>query len=88
MSHAKCPCGQMDRYTKWIDGATENIFRATWLRADAVLQDLEIGRPRWRGEESRAGSSEEDSEQTPRGGLHRALGWGERGCWWAKTLGK
>ena len=52
---------------KWTDGTTEDIFGATWLRAVAVLQDPETGRPKQRGKESRAISSGEDSEWTQAG---------------------
>lgn len=50
------PSGQME---------PQSVFKHTWLRADAVLQDPETDRPRQRGEERRAGSSEEGSEQIP-----------------------
>lgn len=55
----------MDRYAKWTDGTTESVFGLTWLRADAVLQDPETGKPRQRGEESTAESSEKGSEPIP-----------------------
>lgn len=62
-----CPVWTMPS-TMWTDGTTESVYELTWLRADAILQDPDTGRPKQRGEESRAESLEEDSKQIPGGG--------------------
>lgn len=61
------PSTYVDRWTDMPSGQMEpqKIFLgATWLRADAVLQNSEIDGPRQRRKESRARSSEEDSQWT------------------------
>lgn len=80
VSYAKYPCEQMNRYAKWTDGTKEDISGATWLRADDLLQDPEIDRPRQKGMESRAGSLEEDSEWTPGGRAPQSI-WLKEEAW-------
>lgn len=54
----------MNRYAKQTDGTTKRVFLSIhgW---EQMLFYPETDRPRQRGEESRAGSSEMGSEQIP-----------------------